>query len=482
MASHPLIDLLTQPWAIIPEKLIEIHAIYAAHLRGERADIAAIEAASGKALQNDPQGYTVEDGVAVVPLTGVLAKRANLFQAISGGASHQLFARDVNAALADPKVNAILIEADSPGGSADGTQLAAQAVAAARGVKPIVTLADGTMASAAYWIGAYADSVYAVDSGTQVGSIGVAVAHVDISRAEQMMGRKTTEIYAGQYKRIASAYAPLTEPGRATLQDMVDTLYGIFVQAVATARGASVERVLADMADGRMFIGQQAVDAGLVDGIATRDQALADLRSRVASQGRVITLAPARRTPAALLFAADPQRRRTAAEPKDSPMARAEVTIDVNMALDAQASVLAAEYPDIAAELRRQGAAAERQRVADVRAQSLPGHEALIEQLVADGKTSGPEAAVAVLQAERALSAQRLADIAADAPKPLPADASALAADPAAGDGGKPKAAADDPRAKATALAAAIAAKQAAAQQAGRPISATHALALVHQE
>lgn len=479
MASHPLLDLLTQPWAIIPEKLIEIHAIYAAHLRGERADIAAIEAASGKVLQNDPQGYTIEDGVAVVPLTGVLAKRANLFQAISGGASHQLFARDVNAALADPKVNAILIEADSPGGSADGTQLAAQAVAAARGVKPIITLADGTMASAAYWIGAYADSVYAIDSGTQVGSIGVAVAHVDISRAEQMLGRKTTEIYAGQYKRIASAYAPLTEPGRATLQDMVDTLYGIFVQAVATARGASVERVLADMADGRLFIGQQAVDAGLVDGIATRDQALADLRSRVATRGRVVTLAPARRAPAALLL--DSQRRDTfAAEPKETSMARAEVTIDVNMALDAQASILAGEYPDIAAELRRQGAAAERQRVAAVRAQSLAGHEALIEQLVADGKTTGPEAAVAVLQAERQLSAKRVADIAADAPKPLPADASAQAADSAAGDGGK--AAADNPRAKANALADAIAAKQAAAKLAGRPISATQALALVQQE
>ncbi|MCK8218611.1 S49 family peptidase, partial [Erwinia amylovora] len=90
---------------------------------------------------------------------------------------------------------------------------AARAVAAARGVKPVATLADGTMASAAYWIGAYADEVYAVDSGTQLGSIGVVATHVDVSRAEQMAGRKTTEIYAGQYKRIASSYAPLTEPG-----------------------------------------------------------------------------------------------------------------------------------------------------------------------------------------------------------------------------------------------------------------------------
>lgn len=487
MRSTRLIELLNQPWAIVPDKLIEIQDIYYAHLRGERADIAALEAAAGRSFDNaDQQGYTIEDGVAVVPLQGVLAKRANMFQAVSGGASHQLFARDMRNALADPAVNAILVEIDSPGGSADGTQLAARAVAAARGVKPVATLADGTMASAAYWIGAYADEVYAVDSGTQLGSIGVVATHVDVSRAEQMAGRKTTEIYAGQYKRIASSYAPLTEPGRASLQEMVDNLYGIFVQAVADARGRSVDTVLSSMADGKLFMGQQAVSAGLADGIASRDEILDALRKRAQRGDRsYFNPYPGRQAPmppkgvAALLQGAP--RRAEAAAPKEvKPMAESTMTVTVEATPASMAAAFAAEHPAVAAELRTQGAAAERQRIAAVRAQSLPGQEALIERLAMDGVTTGPEAAVQVLQAERETGNRQLAAIAADAPKPLAGAATAAGAESEGA--AKPLNPAASSRAAAAALSAAIVTKQAEAAATGRPISAVQALAIVQQE
>ena len=65
------------------------------------------------------------------------------------------------------------------------------------------------------------------------------------------------------------------------------------------------------------------------------------------------------------------------------------------------------------------GATAERQRIADVRAQTLPGHEALVEQLAFDGKTTGPEAAMAVMAAERVRLAGAAAAHAADAPDPV---------------------------------------------------------------
>jgi hypothetical protein len=68
-----------------------------------------------------------------------------------------------------------------------------------------------------------------------------------------------------------------------------------------------------------------------------------------------------------------------------------------------------AANPEVVASLRAEGAAAERQRIADVRARSLPGHEALIERLAADGRTSGLEAADAVLAAEKANLANRAA-------------------------------------------------------------------------
>jgi ClpP class serine protease len=67
------------------------------------------------------------------------------------------------------------------------------------------------MASAAYWIGSAAEKVYISSDTTQVGSIGVVASHIDVSKAEEMQGYKTTEIVAGKYKRIASRYSPLTE-------------------------------------------------------------------------------------------------------------------------------------------------------------------------------------------------------------------------------------------------------------------------------
>jgi ClpP class serine protease len=66
---------------------------------------------------------------------------------------------------------------------------------------------------------------------------------------------------------VASQYRPLSEEGRATMQEQVDHTYSVFVSEVAKYRGVSVDVVLERMADGRVFQGRQAVDAGLVDGI-----------------------------------------------------------------------------------------------------------------------------------------------------------------------------------------------------------------------
>lgn len=265
-------DIATAPWAITPEMFGEVQAIYSRHLRGEKIDLNALEAKIGAPLPGATRGYDVDqNGVAVIPIDGVLSKRMNLLSQISGGTSMALLASDIQQALDDPLVSTIILNIDSPGGTVDGTQQLANMIFEARGTKPIIALADGTMASAAYWIGSAADEVYAASQTTTVGSIGVVATHKDVSGAEASAGVKTTEIAAGKYKRIASQYEPLTQEGRQTIQDAVDYTYSIFVNDVARNRGTTADTVLENMADGRMFQGQQAVDAGLVDGIATLD-------------------------------------------------------------------------------------------------------------------------------------------------------------------------------------------------------------------
>lgn len=267
-----IIDVLTSPWAIVPEKLYEIQEIYSTHLRGEKIDIAAIEAKIGKPAAEDEKPYDVVNHVAIVPIHGVIAKRANLFTRISGGVSTELAGKAFAQALDDPDVTGILLDIDSPGGVIDGVQELADMVYAGRDAKPVVAYSDGMMASAAYWIGSAADLVYISGGTVMMGSIGVVATHVDYSQYEKKLGIKTTEVYAGKYKRIVSQYKPLSKEGRQDLQDTVDYLYTVFVDEIAKNRGVSAETVLENMADGKIFIGKQSIDAGLVDGVSTRDR------------------------------------------------------------------------------------------------------------------------------------------------------------------------------------------------------------------
>lgn len=275
-----LSDVLAAPWAILPSKLEEIHAVASAHARGERPDLAGIEARLGRPLDNQPSPLRVVDGVAVVALDGVLAKRMNLMTQISGGTSTQLAAQTLRRAIDDPAVQAIVLAIDSPGGSVDGTEALASVVREGAQRKRILTLADGCMASSAYWIGAAAGpgNVYLAEKTTLMGSIGVVAKHVDVSGAETQSGVKTTEITAGRFKRVASPYAPLTDAGRQTLQDQVDYIYSLFVESVARDRGVSTDRVLNRMAEGRIFTGQQAIDAGLADGFSTMENLIRTAR------------------------------------------------------------------------------------------------------------------------------------------------------------------------------------------------------------
>jgi len=67
-------------------------------------------------------------------------------------------------------------------------------------------------------VGTAAPQVYISSDVVQAGSIGVVATHIDVSKAEEQRGLKTTEIVAGRYKRIASQHAPLSAEGRQTLR------------------------------------------------------------------------------------------------------------------------------------------------------------------------------------------------------------------------------------------------------------------------
>lgn len=396
-----LLDIVTAPWAIQPDKLIEIQDIYGRHLKGDKIDLAGLEAQMGQPLKNGEQGYTVINEVAIIPVIGVIGKRMNLLMDISGGASTELIERDLKKAMVDPEVKSILLEIDSPGGTVDGTSELGALVHSLRGDKPVVAWASGLMASAAYWIGSAADQVYMSSDTTTVGSIGVVTRHVDYSEQDKMMGVKVTNIYAGKYKVVGADNKPLSKSDHKIIQTEIDYLYTIFVDAVAKHRGVDPATVLDDMADGRVFTGQQAIDAGLVDGVSTLDAMIAAM-----SDGEL---------PNPDEFSAgvhpEPEGEREAITSIIKPAKEKAMSGDKTVIT--KGAVLE-HAPDVAEAFREEGkasidveaertaaATAERERIQAVLGHSMPGCEDLVNGLAFDGTTTGPDAAVQVLKATK---------------------------------------------------------------------------------
>ena len=410
-----LLDVVTSPWAIAPNKLIEIRNIYLTHLRGDKIDIKGIEARIGKPLNNETHDIDVINGVAIISAYGVMAKRINIFMLISGGVSTEILQNQIKQAIHDDDVKSIILDIDSPGGTVNGTFETAELVFNARSEKPIVAFANGMADSAAYAIASAASKIYMSSVATEVGSIGVVATHVDVSEHEKRDGIKTTEITAGKFKRTASQYEPLSKEGLADIQSQVDILYTVFVEKVAQFRAVSVQTVLDDMADGRVFIGQQAIDANLVDGIATIDSLIDQLSNGIEPQKLTGVLA-----------SNEAYKIINHLETDLEEISMADKKITKGFILD--------NHPEIAEafrnegrdgfnldEIKKQSATDERNRIKSVEDQLISGHEDLINELKFDGKTTGPEAAVQILANEkktRGNIAQQLID---DAPTPVPA-------------------------------------------------------------
>lgn len=271
---HLLGLLFGQPWAILPDKLALIETVALRHVAGERLDRAEIEAVVAAAQR--PAVAPRTGAVAVLPIVGTLAHRADFVMESSGGASTQRIGQQFRALMADDTVGSIVLDIDSPGGQVDGTPELADLIYSARGHKPVVAVANTLAASAAYWIGSQADEFVASPSAA-VGSIGVLTVHDDISKAAEMEGVKRTYISAGKYKAELNPFEPLSDEARSALQARVDGHYAEFVAAVARGRGVKAADVRGGFGEGRVVSAYGALTLGMVDRVETLDSVIARL-------------------------------------------------------------------------------------------------------------------------------------------------------------------------------------------------------------
>lgn len=262
----------TAHWMIQPQWLETILSIAAR----ENPSPEAVAAQLGRPLDNTRR-VTVRDGVAVLPVTGPIFRRAGFFSDISGATSVETLAKDLETALADPNVRAVLLEFDSPGGEANGIGELAAMIRAGSQRKPVWGYAGGLAASAAYWLAAACEEVV-ISPAAMVGSIGCVTTWRDTRERDEKAGIRTYEIVSSQSPGKRPDVA--TESGRAQIQTLVDQLADLFVAAVADYRGVTAETVLSDFGQGGIVIGQAAVDAGMVDRLGSFEQVLAELAAR----------------------------------------------------------------------------------------------------------------------------------------------------------------------------------------------------------
>lgn len=261
-----------QPWLIQPEWLETILSIAQRH-----GDPQALQTKRGDRLDNT-RTVRMVDGVAVIPVTGPIFRYANLFTDISGATSTQVLATDIRSALENPYVRGIALDINSPGGEATGIHELANLIYQARARKPIVAYGGGSMASAAYWIGAAASEIV-IDPTAIVGSIGVVMSWLDTSKADERAGVRRVDIVSSVSpdKRVD----PGTDEGRAKVQAIVDALAEVFVGSVAKYRNTTPDKVAADYGRGGVLVGQQARRAGMVDRIGSLDGVIAELSGRL---------------------------------------------------------------------------------------------------------------------------------------------------------------------------------------------------------
>jgi signal peptide peptidase SppA len=169
---------------------------------------------------------------------------------------------ELQAALESDRVESIVLDIDSPGGTVDGTAALAADVLAMRDLKPITTRVDDLMASAALWVGSQADEIH-IGPSAAVGSIGVYAVVDDKSRQFENKGITTHVVSSGTQKGAFVEGSHVTEKQLGELQRNINTYTKLFVEAVSEGRGLDAS----ELATGQMWIGKEAVELGLADAV-----------------------------------------------------------------------------------------------------------------------------------------------------------------------------------------------------------------------
>ena len=196
--------------------------------------------------------FSKKQGVGIIELNGLIV-------------SSEQILKNLTSFRNDPNVKSIILRIDSPGGSVGAAQEIFEDIKRTNEVKPVVASMGSLGASGGYYAALGAEKIIA-NPGTMTGSIGVIVKFPNLEGLFEKVGYKTEVVKSGAMKDVGAPNRPLSDKERALLQGLIDNVFNQFVKAVAESRGMPEETVK-ELADGRIFSGEQAFEVGLIDGL-----------------------------------------------------------------------------------------------------------------------------------------------------------------------------------------------------------------------
>lgn len=238
-----------------------------------------IEANGNTFIHNgeDFSGNPIKMGsTAVIPVCGPIMK----FDGACGEAGSMTRANQVNQISQLEEIDTIVFEMDTPGGMVDGTQTFADAIKNSP-KRTIAFVNDGMAASAGYWLMSACDEAYASRKTDSIGSIGVYTTVMDVAAFYQSKGIPVKDVYATQSVEKNKAYRDVfgAEPNEDLLKADLDFIADTFITTVEANRAGKLNFEAGDPFKGALYNAEQAQAIGLIDGIKSLDEILADKKA-----------------------------------------------------------------------------------------------------------------------------------------------------------------------------------------------------------
>ena len=214
--------------------------------------------------------------IAVIDVDGLItdARSSSLMGAV-GENPVAAFAEKLDQAAEDKQVRALVVRINSPGGGVTASDLMYTELRSfrERTGKPVIAAMLDVAASGGYYLACAADRIYAHPT-TVTGSIGVIMIAPEFSGTMLKLGVQVNTIKSGEMKDAGSMFRAMSDRDRAEFQGLVDRMYARFLAVVAAGRPGIPPERLRELADGRVYLGPEAKENGLVDEVGTLHDAI----------------------------------------------------------------------------------------------------------------------------------------------------------------------------------------------------------------